>query len=290
MARTTQQIFDLMKANAIANATEAGNADAVAMFNNTSKVAVWRILFYSIAYINSTTEVVYDSFVLFVQNLIADLVPGTVRWYRKKILAFQYGFPLITDTDKFDNTGYTTDQIEDSKIVKYCAVNEATVDQVRVLLIKVAGELDGEPVELTSLQVAAIQAYVDEFKYAGVKVLIYNQEADLIRATLNVYYNPLLLDSTGNRTDGGGGKPVEDAAKAFAFNLDFNGEFIVARFVDAVQNAYGVSRSRVDLLLFQKKTGVGAFTSVSSSFIPDAGYAKFDTGGLTINYIADVVG
>jgi hypothetical protein len=45
---------------------------------------------------------------------------------------------LIADTDQFDNTGYTPEQIEASKIIKYAAVTES--DAESRLIIKVATE------------------------------------------------------------------------------------------------------------------------------------------------------
>lgn len=289
MAQTTEQIFEEMKAEGIARATEAGNANAVAMFNNTSKVAVWRIMFFAIAFSLNSLHKIFDGFVQIVKDLLAMLLPHTLRWYRSKALAFQFGFSLIIDTDKFDNTGYTDDEIEDSKVVAYAAVNEATVDNIRSLIVKVAGkDADGKPTQLSDPQEAAFTAYMTEVKDAGNRLIIFNRQADLIKATINFYYNPLLLDENGNRLDGGAGKPAEDAANAFPFQLDFNGEFIVAQFIDALQAAYGCGRRRVDLISMQKKTGLGAYTAVNSSFVPEAGYAAFDVDGLTINYIPDV--
>ena len=287
MARKVNDIFETMRSAAIAEATSVGNADAVAMFNNTSKVALWRILFYAFAYCVWTFEVLFDDFIATVVNILALQRPHTLRWYRQKALAFQLGFNLLTDSDKFDNTGYTDAQVTDSKIVRYAAINEATIDGKRTLLLKIAKEMNGEPSTLSLVEEDAFTAYMQEVKDAGNILIIYNRQADVIRAAVNVYYNPLLLDGNGNRLDGGAGKPVEDAAKAYPFSLDFNGEFILAAFVDALQNAYGVSRRRCDLIQFEKKTGDNAFQSVGSSFVPEAGYAKFDTDGLTINYIPD---
>jgi hypothetical protein len=289
MATSITDIFERMRQEGIAKASEAGNTEAVAMFSNTSKVAIWRIIYYAIAFCIYTHETIFDAFVTTVSNLLAAQLPHTLRWYRTKALAFQSGFNLVIDTDRFDNTGYTDSQIEASKVVAYAAVNEATVDNIRSLIIKIAGkDTSGSPTQLSDSEQIAFTAYMTEIKDAGNRLIIYNRQADLIKATVNFYYNPLLLDGNGNRLDGGSGKPVEDAANAFPFQLDFNGEFILAQFVDAMQNAYGASRRRVDLISFQKKTGLNPYESVASSFVPDAGYAKFDVDGLTINYLPDV--
>lgn len=189
---------------------------------------------------------------------------------------------------RFGTNNFFYIYIDNSKIVAYAAVNEASIDNVRSLLIKVAKKQNNTPTQLSPTEEAAFIGYIEKIKDAGVRVVVYNKEADLVRAVVNVYYNPLILDGNGNRLDGLGGKPVEDAAKQFPFQLDFNGEFIVAQFIDTLQNAYGVSRRRVDLVSVEKKTGTAAYTSISSSFVPDAGYAKYDVDGLVINYIADV--
>jgi hypothetical protein len=212
------------------------------------------------------------------------LRPHGLRWYRNKALAFQYGIPLYPESDKYNNTGYTTAQIEASKIIKYAAVNESTVDGRRVLLIKIAGELDGEPVTVSEPQEAAFVSFINEIKDAGNKIIVYNREADLLRATIDVFINPQLIDINGNRTDGGG-KPIEEAAKLYLKKVGFNGELSIARFADALQDAYGVSEKNVFVKSFERKIGVDLWQSISTTYIPTAGYARFDVAGLTINYI-----
>lgn len=287
MARTVQQIFDEQKTEAIRLATEADNTELIAMFTNTSAFATWRIFFMIMAYAVWSLEKLWDAFQVVVNDIIAALTPHTPRWYRTKGLAFQYGFDLIDDSDKFDNTGYTTDEIAESKVVKYAAVNSAIVDDIRVLLIKIAGvDGSGNLVPVTVLQFTAFKAYMEELKDAGVLLVYYNRVADLLRCEIDVYYNPLLLDDLGNRLDGLAGKPIEEAAKSYLLTLPFNGEFSNASFVDTIQNSFGVSNRNVFLKTMLRGIGGGAFGSVANSFIPDAGYATFDV--LTINYIAHV--
>ncbi len=283
--RSVQQIFDEMKTEAIRLATEQGNDDAIAMFNNISAFAVWKIMFYAQAFCQWVLEGLWENFLSVVRTILNSEKPHTRGWYRTKGINFQYGFPLIPDTDKFDNTGFTQEQIENSKVVKYSAVNETTVDNKRVLLYKVAGKQGDDIVPLTALQEAAFIAYMEEIRDAGVPILYYNREADLLRATVTVHYNALLLDENGNRLDGLGEKPVESAARTYPFNLDFNGEFSNAAFIDAIQAAYGVSDRKAFLVSIEKQVGAN-WQSVPNTYIPEAGYARFDE--ITINYIADV--
>lgn len=287
MARTTQEIFNSMLAEANQLAADQANADAIAMFNNTSKVAIWRLLFWIKAFAISVHEKVFDAHVVYVDAELEKLQPPTLSWHRNKLKAFQFGFDLIADTDKFDNTGKTDAEIAASKIIAYAAVTETNADNVRVVLYKVAKLSGTDLVPLSNTEFDALEAYVKVYKPAGVSIIIYNQVADLLKAEIDVYYNPLLIDGDGLRTNGAG-YPVQEAAINYPITLEFDGEFINSNFIDALQSCYGVSRRKVNLVSMERKTGSGTWQSVGSSFIPEAGYCKFDVGGLTINYIADV--
>lgn len=287
MARTTQQILDGMVAEAVTQATAIGNTDMVNMFANTSKVAAWRLLFYVMAFAIMTFEKLMDAFKLSVDNVIASQKPHTTKWYELKGKAFQYGFSLISDTDQFDNSDASSDDITNSLVVAYCACTPTIIDNVRVLLIKVAA-LSGSNLEpLTLPQFTSFKAYMNIVKDAGVSLQFYNQSADLLKVEVNVYYDPMLLGGDGLRTDGLG-YPLQEAANGYLLNLGFDGQFINAAFIDALQSSYGVSRRKVDMVSIMRKPIGGVYQSVSSSFIPDAGYCVFDTNGLIINYIADV--
>ena len=290
MADTIQSIYDSMVAEGISEATYQGNDDALAMFNNPSATALWKLLFNTQAVSIASMENNYDLFTAFVNDALANESAHTTRWYRTKALAFQYGFNLIPDTDQFDNTGYTDDEIAASQIVEYAAVNETTVDSKRVLLIKIATLVNGDLAPLSDVQLAAFTAYMQEIKDAGVPLTIYNQTAALITAQVDYYYNPLLLDGNGNRLDGLGEPPVPAAALNYLLNLPFNGEFSNAKFIDALQVSFGNGDGNVFLKSAQYKTGANSYTAIPNTFVPDAGYVRFDTDGLVINYIPYVAG
>ena len=286
MARTTQQIFDSMVTEGIRLATANGNADMATMFANTSKVAVWRLLFFIMAFCIMGFEVLMDAFTNTVDKQISEMKAHRTSWYRNMAKAFQDGFALLDDSDQFDPSSSDTDP-EASKIVKYSAVTETTVDNKRVLLLKIATLTGTDLVPLDTTPLAAFTAYMNTIKDAGVPLVIYNQVADLLMCRVTVYYNPILLDGNGLRTDAAG-YPVQDAAINYPLTLEFDGEFINAGFIDALQACYGVSRRKVTLVTIERKTGSGNWQSVVSSFIPDAGYCKFDVNGLNITYKADV--
>lgn len=287
MARTIQQIFDEQKAEGIRLAEEQNNEAAISMFNNESRLAIWRLLFFTVAFCVWTLEKLWDNFQELINSIIAALTPHSLRWYRSKALAFQFGFDLLPESDKFNNADRTTEEIQLSKCVKYAAVNEVQLDGRRVLLLKVAG-FNGDLVQLSSVQEQAFVAYMERIKDAGNILIVYNRLADLLKAEVDVFYNPLLLDGNGNRLDGVAGKPLEDAARNYLLSLPFNGEFSNAAFIDNLQNAYGVSNKNVFLQSMLRKINDTTYVSVGNTFIPEAGYTKFDVDGLIINYIAQV--
>lgn len=297
MARTTWEIYNsiLDEANRLA-AVPPANTAMQEMLASTSKVSVCRLLFYVMAYAIMVFETLMDAFTTTVDNRIATERAHTESWYELKAKAFQYGFTLLPDSDLFDNSLAPDQQVSDSQIVAYAAVNETTIDNIRVLLIKVAAKsgttlspLTGDIAAHTG-QIGAFITYMNTIKDAGVPLRFYNQAADSLKAEVNVYYDPMLLGGDGNGTDGTS-KPLEAAANAYLLNLGFDGEFINADFIDALQSVKGVSRRKVDLLSISRMPVGGAWIDVASSFIPDAGYCVFNgigTDGLDIHYIADV--
>ena len=111
--------------------------------NSTSKTSLWR----------QFLEVVSTAYWAFVNVrdlhdketdfLIQEQKVPNQRWYRNKALSFQYGFDVETDTDVFKKTiqvdgvdvEATEEQIEASKVIKYCALDRKGIGNRASLLI-----------------------------------------------------------------------------------------------------------------------------------------------------------
>ena len=230
MARTIQEIQDEIFASITAN-------ENLAELNSQSKVAIYRLIVFIVAFAIWTLEVLFDTHKSELQTELSNQKSGTLAWYRTMALAFQYGFTLIPDSDKFNNQEATAEQIAASKIVKYSAVSEGSVDSR--IVIKIAGETAGTLAPITADQYTAFEAYINEVRYAGVKVSIINYLPDKLSLNIKIYRDPLLIDAMGNSILNGG-KPVEDAIKAYMKQLPFNGELILAHLVDHLQRVEGV--------------------------------------------------
>ncbi len=210
---------------------------ALAGLTSTSKTSIWQLITYVVAYAIYTLEVLFDAHKAETDNAIALLKPHTKRWYRQKALDFQYGFDLIEDSDKYNNTVVENEIIEQSKIIKYAAVTEAT-DQSRVI-IKIATETAGKLSPIEPQEKFAFDAYINEIKDAGVSVNTINFQPDKLYLNMKIFYDPLVLDAQGNSIISGG-RPVEDAILNYLKNLPFDGQLVLAHLVDALQKVEGV--------------------------------------------------
>lgn len=263
MAKTIEQwqqlIIDQLAANQI---TVSG-----------SRTGVRRLWTFVFAFCAWTLDVLFDIHKSEVENVIAQLKPHTLRWYRNKAIAFQYGIPLLPDSDKYDNTGMSDEQLEESKIIKYAAVAEAQ-DQSR-LIIKIATEADEKLQPLSHAQRNSFAYYISEIKDAGVKISIINYLPDRLYISMEIYYDPLILDGQGNSIIDGG-RPVEKAVKQYMKELPFNGELIIAHLVDKLQKTPGVKIPHitgVQTCWIDGETGdYGAIQSVGVKKIPESGY------------------
>ena len=281
MARTITEIFNDKMARVAADATLGP------LLTSTSKVAVYRLLLYISAVCDWTLENLHDLFKREVAETIAAMKPHSLQWYAEKAKAFQYGYNLVAEADYYDNTGLTESQIEESKIVAYAAVVEQEASVIR-LRIKVAKKVGSDLGPLTTPELNALRFYFKRVKDAGVKLgangeFITSGNADLLKLTLRIKYNPLVLNGTGGRIDGVTATPVKDAIKRYLENLPFNGVFSVDKMEDAIQDVEGVDEVAVDLV--QTKYGALAFTSVDMNYTPDSGYLRMEDADFNTTYL-----
>jgi hypothetical protein len=255
------------------------NPDLTAL-NSTSKVSIYRLFVFVISYAIWMLEVLSDNHKTQIDTAILEQKSGTPRWYRNMALAFQYGFDLIYDSDQFENIGFTSEQIEASKIIKYCSVKESL--ESNKLTIKVAGDDGDFLVPLTAPQLESFSEYMQEIKYAGVGLNILNSPADRLILTMDVYRDVLVIDENGTSIKNGG-KPIEDAIKLYMKNLPFDGELVLndlianLRMVDGVNNVNIVTAtaSHYDAVI-----GFSDFAAINVRTVPRSGY--FEAGSLNV--------
>lgn len=285
MARSINTIYEEIRSEAIVLATEANNQNLVDMYNNSSKVAIWKILFYSVAFGINVLENAFDLFRIIIDDLIAQKKPHSARWYAEKAKLFQYGFNLIPESDEYNNTGLTEAQIDAARIVSHAAV----VEQERGIRIKVAKTVGSDLGALDAGELASFTAYIEQIKDAGVKLRITSSVADDLKCALRIYYNPLVLSETGARIDGTDIQPVQTAFKEYLKNLPFNGLFVPQLMIDQLQKVEGVVIVKDDSWL--SRYGALDFSTIDVEYVPDAGYLRISDAELnsSIQFIPHAV-
>lgn len=277
MARTIETI----QAEIIA----AKEADAnLSALTSGSATAIWRLITRVVAKAIVTMEVLFDSFKLEVNVAIATLKPHTARWYQQKALNFQYGYSLVDGQDYYDNSALTVDQIAAAKIVS----NAAVTDTPGQLVVKVNKTVGGVLVPLATAEYNAVVSYLAEIKDAGIRISVLTFDADKLKLVIDCYYDPIILGPTGARLDGSSNTPVKDAINNFLLTLPYNGVFVKAHLVDAIQAVDGVFVPEVRSCLAARFDNA-SFTGVDIQYAPYSGFLRvYSDVDLVINYIANV--
>jgi hypothetical protein len=274
MARKISEIKDgiaseFMQSEAAASAY--GFVPGASFTSTFSRVSIESILFDVFAFGAWLLENLFDSHRAEVEARIEAILAHRPRWYAEKARAFMLNHALLPDTDRYDTTGMTEDQIVAARVVRHAVATED--GNTSILTIKVAGEADGERGPLTDATAVQLAAYLSEVKDAGVHIELVNLAPDTFNCRVDVWYNPQL--SPGD---------VQQACLAaiveYIQNLPFNGEYTNMSLVDAVQSVDGVR-----IVEFRSATTSNATTpatqSIDARHTPLAGY--FMPGAIILN-------
>ncbi|MDK7376060.1 nucleotidyltransferase [Weeksella virosa] len=200
-----------------------------------------------------------------------------LEWIRNMFLNFQYGFKLKPESDVFDNASASEEEILQSKIIKYCAVNESS--NQKEVIVKIATERNGEMSPIDTDKMEAILAYAAEVKGAGVPYRIINYLPDLLKLNIRIFRDALVLDANGmNRQTGE--KSVEVALQEFMKELPFNGELRLQDLANKLERTSGVNLVQIDLAqtawIDADKGTYDDYESIDVRRIPASGYFKIE--------------
>lgn len=243
MARSVQEIAERLKGEFVSNGLlqevyglESGKSFDE-QFSRTSIEARLIDVFASASWL---LENIWDSFKMETETLVdASYVMGET-WYYNRALEFQTGGRLVYDGN---TCRFTYDKVdEDARVVRNVAVRQVVDGGVTKLKIYFS-DAQKQPIEGDIRK--AFETYMREIGAAGTHYLFVSQAPDELRVHLHVYYDPLVLDSTGERLKGGG-KPVEETIRGYLDNLEYGGVFYASRLVDALQVTEGVRDITLD--------------------------------------------
>jgi hypothetical protein len=276
MARSIEQIFAEL-------VNEKNSNTALSGLTSTSSVSIWQNILFVVALCIWSLENIFELFIKDVDALIQQKKPHSERWYAEKAKQFRYGYNLLADSDTYSDLGVTETQIKNSKIVAQAAV----VDNNKGIRIKVAKIINNELGPLSNIELLALVDYFNKVKDAGVKCNITSAVADSLKLRLQIKYNALVLNDSGQQLDGTNNQPIQDAINAYLKNLPFNGVLELDKLIDAIQSVYGVEHAYV--LEATAAYGTLAHTSFTNNkYIPDAGYMRiYNTSDLVLNMLAN---
>lgn len=265
----------------------AGNA------SQTSKVGIVRLLVYVFALCVWAQRQLWSVFEKELEKKIRASKPFTRGWYIQESLKYQHGYNL-NQNNVYDTPTNPQDAevIEESKIIAKAAIEQAVIQGVGALRIKLAKFESNDLVALDQNELDGFQSYITQIGAAGVFVEAFSSDADDLKLVCNIYYNPLVLNSSGERLDGNDDTPVQNAIEEFLKSLDFNGVLSLVSLVDEIQKVEGV----VDPFIINAASKFGNFqyTSQNNSNTvgpftefrrPDSGYMKLDLEESEFNFI-----
>lgn len=261
--------------------TLLGNSDdartAIDLTSN-SKVSIWRLWVYIQATAIWVHEGIFEAHKAEIEALIALNKLHTALWYKGKALAFQFGFD-IGELDYYNNDGVDEALVRASKIISQASVEELG-GRLKIKVATLAGDVLA-PIDET--QKAAFTQYMSLVRDAGTRLEIISRPPDDFKATIDVYYDPLILDGLGARLDGNNEAPVKEAVIAYLYNLEFNGEFILTKLTDHLQTVEGVKMPKI--ISAWARFGTNPFLQLNETYIADSGYMTLNNAETVINYI-----
>ncbi|WP_348814056.1 hypothetical protein [Flavobacterium maritimum] len=246
---------------------------------STSKVSVWRLWVYVFSFVIWSHEKISE------KNATVSR-PQNQPNFKQSILDYYDGLDLIWKEGSFQYDLTNVPDAESRKIIARCAVLEPDSGG---LVVKIATDNNGVLGPVTAEQKTRIEAYIKKKKVPGVPFVLFNKTADLIKVSLTVYVNPLVIDTTTGKllSSTEDVYPIKDAIELYLANLEFDGAFVKDFFRTTLKDAEGIELVVIDLI--QSKFDAYPFTDMAEWKTPDSGYFKINDENLTINYLPYVL-
>lgn len=267
-ARTVSQINQQIIIDMTANLAASGiTIDS----NQWSKRNILRNIIYTIAICIAVLEQLKDAWQTEIEEVVDRSVGGTKLWIQKKMLEFQYSStnPQYLQVTSDYLIGYSV--VDNTlKIITACNVN---TDLSNVVKVKTA---TGTPfAALSSLQIAAAQAYIELLGTAGIQYIVSSDSPDKLFLEGNIYFKGEFSAVIADNTIA--------ALTTYLNNLssvDLVGLVKLIDIENAIKSAEGVTdvflrhvAVRPDSVSFASKSFmVNDYTAMSRQYNPIAGY------------------
>lgn len=285
MARTIEEIKKEMTDAFLADETlrlQYGFNPSKSFNEQFSKASLESIIFYIIACSIWVLEKLFDKHQEEVSETISKRA-HTLRWYREKAFAFQYGYDLREDIAEYDNSNLTDEQIEQSRIVKKCSCESvnAVFPTIQVKAVTSSGKM-------THDQWSAFKSYMEEIADAGVKIVVKSQNPDEVVFGMKIYYDPLLMNSEGTLYNEGVENAVYGYIDDYFGKLEYNGDLYPQLLESYLMTCPGIKVVNITSAFVKAEgdnvvdiSGMSRYSPLSGAFV----YNKDIKPELTPNYI-----
>jgi hypothetical protein len=264
------------------------NPDLAALIeaNSSSKVSVWNLWFYIVAFIANNLIELFSVHKTEINLLIQAQKITNIEYYRTLLLAYRDGHTFDRSNLTYSE-GYTEDQIAAAKIIKRVAVQALKIENTLTLQVKVATEDENGLAKIEDEVLSRISSYVF-VNSNGVQIEYFSDKADDLRLEIDVYIDNTILGTDGSRIDGTSNNPIPDAINTFLEdkNFKFDGEIVLSQLINAIQTVDGIESDAVTIISAEANYSTPAsWETFKERYTARSGYYNLAEENLTINYI-----
>lgn len=271
--RTLTEITDAIKQSFVDDATIAQmyDLDSSKTFDEQfSRVSFEAVLIYIVGMASYLCERLFSTTSDDVTTAIDSRSIASEPWFQQRALEYQDGYSLVYDPDTY-SFGYAVHD-NDARIVAFAAartyLDTNDIRRIRILVSK------REKAPLSTEELSRFGSYMQRIAPAGTRMTFVSKQSDRLRITAQVNYDPLLLNSSGERISDDV-KPVDIAVQEYIDGILYGGVFNKTKLVDAIQAAEGVVDVVLQTVSVSSNGGAYAiidgtsYASTSGSFIID---------------------
>jgi hypothetical protein len=288
---TTAQAADALPATSVLTENEQSTLTNI---TSTSKVSVFRLMIYVVSVCIWTVYKLMEIFRADIDERVALSRPYSKGDFISMALAYQHG-QTLPETGIYDNTGLSTLQLLERKIIAKSALVEGTRNGHGILRIKAARSVGNELVKLSASQLTGFDAYMRLMGPAGITLSVTSEDADDLKVEYVIYFDPLVLNNLGNRLDGTDETPIIKALQSYLLEKnfrDFNGNLSMDQLNDVIEVVPGVTDvflenaySRYATYGYEDQSGSLNIGIVDKFVQPQSGYFKLDIGNSIFTYL-----
>jgi hypothetical protein len=233
-----------------------------------------------VGFIWQDMEMLFHEHVKQVETLLQRGQTFSVDWWRKQVMAFQYGDDLVFINGAIS---YGEDKPE-KRIVTRCAVLEPKEGGI---LLKVVKGTPGKLEKLEADELEALKVYAHKIKPAGLRLDAVSESADELVLNLEVTRDRMLIDEKGNSI-ATNERVVEEGVRSYLQNIDFDGTLHFSKLTSYLQNIPGIIAVHVHTYaVCQKNQDMPSMKvpCANGSVSPKSGHFVFNDVKSKINYV-----